>query len=110
MLLLMYFSGFFNSIISSSICMSLNCIHPNDYNNDPYFAPICKALQNNKSTAQTLHYNIKYDLIYLKNTDRLPVPNNKEVCILLLGESHDNKIAGHFGVEKTYLTITSDPR
>ena len=81
------------------------------YREDSYFREIFKKLKGEniadaKVIARTKYYELRDELIYLKDGNRLAVPQNKSLITTLLQEHHDSKTAGHFGVDKTYELLS----
>ena len=49
---------------------------------------------------------MKEELLYLKNTNHLAIPDDKTLKAKILFEFHDTPIAGHIGIDKTYTAIS----
>jgi len=78
------------------------------YAQDPYFAPLVKAL-GGAPVAGTIReraerFTLEDGLLFFKETGALAVPKNAELRRLILTEIHG---AGHFGVDKTYDALRS---
>ena len=79
------------------------------YEADPYFGPVFKVLVNGeaplaKFKSRISRFRAVDGLLYF--ADRLSVPDLKPVKTTLLKEAHATPVAGHFGAEPTYLTLT----
>ena len=80
------------------------------YLEDLYFADIYKLLQNenitnSKVVSRAKYYELDNEVIYLKEEHRLAISKDKSLVTIILKEHHDNHIAGHFGVDKTYENV-----
>jgi hypothetical protein len=72
---------------------------------DDFFAPI--FVQTTESPDQESDdYRVQDGLLYLCQGNRLCVPDLPEVKVALLRSVHDNPIAGHYGIEKTYARLS----
>ena len=81
------------------------------YQEDKYFSDILKKLQgeniqNTKVISRAKYYELREGKIYLKEGTRMAIPHDKSFITTILKEHHDNPIAGHFGVDKTYESIS----
>jgi hypothetical protein len=50
-------------------------------------------------------YEVRRGLLYLKNGDRMCIPDSPEVRSVLKQEVHDSSTGGHYGVDKTYSKL-----
>src|SRR5579884_4042722 len=81
------------------------------YQEDKYFAEIYEVLKNFKSAnpkqqTKVKNFELKDELLYLKNTSHLAIPSDKNLKSKILFEFHDVPIAGHIGIDKTYAIIS----
>ena len=49
---------------------------------------------------------MKDELLYLKNTNRLAIPDDKNLKAKILFEFHDAPIAGYIGIDKIYVAVS----
>ena len=61
-----------------------------------------------KQLTQSHNFELKDNKIYLKGTNRLAIPNNKELRKQILIEHYDIDISGHVGIDKTYKNISQN--
>ena len=81
------------------------------YEEDKYFSDILKKLQGEqindpKVIACVKYYELQDDNIFLKEGHRLAIPRDRTILTTVIKEHHDNPIAGHFRVDKTYENIS----
>ncbi|GBG70150.1 hypothetical protein CBR_g6281 [Chara braunii] len=71
------------------------------YESDPDFATLYAQLSSDHPPAS--HYRIAdgYLLLHSRGKDLLCVPHDRRLRTRLLGEYHDSRLAGHFGVNHT---------
>ncbi|GBG80087.1 hypothetical protein CBR_g30454 [Chara braunii] len=71
------------------------------YESDPDFATLYAQLSSDHPPAS--HYRIAdgYLLLHSRGKDLLCVPRDRRLRTRLLGEYHDSRLAGHFGVNRT---------
>jgi len=82
-----------------------------EYLKDNYFAPLFEVFKGNqsddpKSIARIKHFELRNNIIYLKEGNRMAIPSNKQLRTLILQEHHDINTAGHLGIDKTYESIS----
>ncbi|GBG90921.1 hypothetical protein CBR_g51526 [Chara braunii] len=75
------------------------------YESDPDFAMLYAQLSSDHPPAS--HYRIVdgYFLLHLRGKDLLCVPHDRRLQTRLLGEYHDSRLAGHFGVNRTIARL-----
>ncbi|GBG80214.1 hypothetical protein CBR_g30581 [Chara braunii] len=75
------------------------------YESDPDFATLCAQLSSDHPPAS--HYRIAdgYLLLHSRGKDLLCVPRDRRLWTRLLGEYHDSRLAGHFGVNRTIARL-----
>ncbi|GBG62855.1 hypothetical protein CBR_g32438, partial [Chara braunii] len=75
------------------------------YESDPDFATLYAQLSSDHPPAS--HYRIAdgYLLLHSRGKDLLCVPRDRRLRTRLLGEYHDSRLAGHFGVDRTIARL-----
>ncbi|GBG75832.1 hypothetical protein CBR_g21076 [Chara braunii] len=75
------------------------------YESDPDFATLYAQLPSDHPPAS--HYRIAdgYLLLHSRGKDLLCVPRDRRLRTRLLGEYHDSRLAGHFGVNRTIARL-----
>ncbi|GBG92994.1 hypothetical protein CBR_g58132 [Chara braunii] len=75
------------------------------YESDPDFATLFAQLSSDHPPAS--HYRIAdgYLLLHSRGKDLLCVPRDRRLRTRLLGEYHDSRLAGHFGVKRTIARL-----
>ncbi|GBG90553.1 hypothetical protein CBR_g50896 [Chara braunii] len=75
------------------------------YESDPDFATLYAQLSSDHPSAS--HYRIVdgYLLLHSRGKDLLCVPRDRRLRTRLLGEYHDSRLAGHFGVNRTIARL-----
>ncbi|GBG63681.1 hypothetical protein CBR_g38993 [Chara braunii] len=75
------------------------------YQSDPEFATLYAQLSSDHPPAS--HYRIAdgYLLLHSRGKDLLCVPRDRRLWTRLLGEYHDSRLAGHFGVNRTIARL-----
>ncbi|GBG59707.1 hypothetical protein CBR_g54812 [Chara braunii] len=75
------------------------------YESDPDFATLYAQLSSDHPPAS--HYRIVdgYLLLHSRGKDLLCVPRDRRLRTRLLGEYHDSRLAGHFGVNRTIARL-----
>ncbi|GBG72556.1 hypothetical protein CBR_g12126 [Chara braunii] len=75
------------------------------YQSDPNFATLYAQLSSDHPPAS--HYRIVdgYLLLHSRGKDLLCVPRDRRLRTRLLGEYHDSRLAGHFGVNRTIARL-----
>ncbi|GBG92098.1 hypothetical protein CBR_g54353 [Chara braunii] len=75
------------------------------YESDPDFATLYAQLSSDHPPAS--HYRIAngYVLLHSRGKDLLCVPRDRRLRTRLLGEYHDSRLAGHFGVNRTIARL-----
>ncbi|GBG67129.1 hypothetical protein CBR_g81553 [Chara braunii] len=75
------------------------------YQSDPDFDTLCSQLSSDHPPAS--HYRIVdgYLLLHSRGKDLLCVPRDRRLRTRLLGEYHDSRLAGHFGVNRTIARL-----
>ncbi|GBG74461.1 hypothetical protein CBR_g18871 [Chara braunii] len=75
------------------------------YESDPDFATLYTQLSSDHPPAS--HYRIAdgYLLLHSRGKDLLCVPRDRRLRTRLLGEYHDSRLAGHFGVNRTIARL-----
>ncbi|GBG67161.1 hypothetical protein CBR_g81586 [Chara braunii] len=75
------------------------------YESDPDFATLYAQLSSDHPSVS--HYRIAdgYLLLHSRGKDLLCVPRDRRLRTRLLGEYHDSRLAGHFGVNRTIARL-----
>ncbi|GBG80097.1 hypothetical protein CBR_g30464 [Chara braunii] len=75
------------------------------YQSDPDFGTLYAQLSSDHPPAS--HYRIadRYLLLHSRGKDLLYVPRDRRLRTRLLGEYHDSRLAGHFGVNRTIARL-----
>ncbi|GBG81121.1 hypothetical protein CBR_g31797 [Chara braunii] len=75
------------------------------YESDPDFATLYAQLSSDHPPA--IHYRIVdgYLLLHSRGKDLLCVPRDRRLRTRLLGEYHDSRLAGHFGLNRTIARL-----
>ncbi|GBG67986.1 hypothetical protein CBR_g1105 [Chara braunii] len=75
------------------------------YESDPDFTTLYAQLSSDQPPAS--HYRIAdgYLLLHSRGKDLLCVPRDRRLRTRLLGEYHDSRLAGHFGVNRTIARV-----
>jgi hypothetical protein len=80
------------------------------YQADKYFGPILSALRNpdqidEKQKNRAKYFELQGKSLYLKDTQRMAIPSDRQIRTHILHEHHDTDISGHLGVDKTIEAI-----
>ena len=70
---------------------------------DKDFGPILTRLKNNDDPHSA--YQLENDLLFLREGERMCIPDDPETKTILLQEVHDSALAGHPGLDKTYTRL-----
>ncbi|GJJ75507.1 hypothetical protein EMPS_07865 [Entomortierella parvispora] len=71
---------------------------------DKDFGPIVTSLRQRDNPSSA--YRLENELLFLKDGDRLCIPDDPETKTTLLQETHDSALAGHPGLDKTYTRLS----
>lgn len=83
----------------------LNSIRSN-IANDKDFGPIFVRLRDMPKGDPHSAYRIENGLLYLREGERMCIPNDPKIKTILLQEVHDSALAGHPGLDKTYTRLS----
>lgn len=72
---------------------------------DRDFGPVLARLQNSSEHEFRSEYRLENGLLYLREGERICIPDLPEVRTTLLQEVHDSALAGHPGLDKTYIRL-----
>ena len=70
---------------------------------DKDFGPIVTRLKNDADPHSA--YRLENDILFLREGERMCIPNDPEIKTILLQEVHDSALAGHPGLDKTYTRL-----
>ena len=72
---------------------------------DPDFGPVLARLNESEQYATHSEYRMENNLLFLREGDRMCIPDVSEVRTTLLQEVHDSILSGHPGLDKTYTRL-----
>ncbi|GBG82265.1 hypothetical protein CBR_g34549 [Chara braunii] len=75
------------------------------YESDPDFAALYAQLSSDHPPASHYHIVDGYLLLHSRGKDLLCVPRDRRFQTRLLGEYHDSRLAGHFGLNRTIARL-----
>ena len=92
----------FAPIIGQNLLDLVRAKIPDDKDFGPIFARLRDIPQDDLHSA----YRIESDLLYLREEERMCIPDIPEIKTILLQEAHDSALAGHPGLDKTYTRLS----
>lgn len=72
---------------------------------DKDFGPIVARLQALPHDDPHSEYRLETGLLFLREGERMCIPDDPEIKTILLQEAHDSALAGHPGLDKTYTRL-----
>ena len=97
---------YLNAMVTLITTLTDDQVFEQGYQQDKYFVQILDTLQHpeqasEKAKAHVKNFEWKNNRIYLKQGNRLAIPDDKRLRTHILQEHHDIDTAGHLGIDKT---------